>query len=148
MATEAVLILIDRGLEHAGSVAGVDARNVFLGDADQGRNGKYANLFGAVRIVAVNAGGVAVVVQQRVFGGVVRISGGRKWMPDLGRRVFGEYVGAGRHRRDIRAVVAGYAVLLILTAQQPCRAAGIVWRMAGNAGSGGHGRVTSDMSLG
>ena len=125
MATEAVLILIDCGLEHAGSVAGVDARNVFLGDADQGRNGKYANLFGAVRIVAVNAGGVAVVVQQRVFGGVERgahqrLQRRRQRHARTGFRVAPDHRDDRRHHLSVRVLMARQRLQRIL--------GGIEWR--------------------
>ena len=87
VAAQAVLILIDRGRKHAGSVAGVDAGDVFLRDANERRKRKYSDHLGPMSIVAVHAGGMTVVVEQRVLGGIVRIGRAGKWMPDLGRGV-------------------------------------------------------------
>ncbi len=149
VAAQAVLILIDGGRKHADSVAGADARDILLRDADQRRRRKYPDRLGPMCIVAVHAGGMTVVVEQCAFGGIVRIGRGGKWMPDLGRGVLGKHIGVGRHRRDVRAaVVAGNAILLILPAQQPRRPAGVVRRMAGDAGIGSHRGVTSQQSLG
>ncbi len=68
MAAQAILILIHGRRQHAGSVARADACNVLLRDADQRRRGKYANRFGSMRVVAVHAGRMAIVVQQDVLG--------------------------------------------------------------------------------
>src|SRR6476620_2208013 len=91
---------------------------------------------------------MAVVIEKRVLGGVVRIGRDRKWMPDFRRGIFGEYVGTGGHGRDVCAVMAGNTILFVLTAQQPRRPAGVVWRMIGDASGGGHSGVTADESVG
>jgi hypothetical protein len=69
-------------------------------------------------------------------------------MPDLGRRILGKHVGVARHGRDIRAVVAGNAVLFILPAQQARCPVGVVRRMARDAGIAGHRGVTPPAAVG
>ena len=152
VAAEAVLILIDSRGKRAGSVTGVDAGDVPLRDADQRRRWEYSDRLGPMRAVAVDARGVAVVVKQDVLVGIVltgRAGHAGEGMPDLGRGVLRKHVGVGRHRRDVRAaVVAGNTILFILTAQQRRGPAGVVRRMAGDAGIGGHSGITAEEGLG
>ena len=114
-----------------------------------GGGGNTPDRFGPVRTVAVNAGGVAIVVEQRALGGVVRIGRGGERMPDLGRGVLGKDVGVGamgetlepplwqamqscsfwpRSRRDVPAALCG------------------VWQR--DAGVGSDRSVASDQRLG
>ena len=72
MAAQAVLILIDRGVEHSDAIGGADPRDALLRDANQWRRGKDANRHGAVRIVAVHTGGVTIVVGYRRLSLIVR----------------------------------------------------------------------------
>ena len=86
-----------------------------------------------------------VIVQERASA-ASWIGRSREWMTDLGRSVFGE--DAGGRRREIRsAVVAGNAVLLVLSAKQPRRPLRIVRRMARDARVLRYGGVTSYVRL-
>ncbi len=73
VAAKAVFILIDGGRQYAGPIAGVNAGNVLLRDADERRRREDPDRLRAVSGVAVHAGGVTVVVEQRALGSVVRI---------------------------------------------------------------------------
>ena len=69
-------------------------------------------------------------------------------MTNLRRGVFREDVGVGRDLGDVGStVVTGDAVLLVHAAQLARRAAGIVRRVAGDAGVGANGGVTAQRGL-
>ena len=97
VAAQAILILINGGGKRADTVGGADAGDVFLRDADEGRRREDANLLGAVRVVAIDASGMAVVVEQVCFCRVVRVGGCWKRMSDLGGGVLGKDVGIRGH---------------------------------------------------
>src|SRR5580704_18752586 len=95
-------------------------------------------------IVAVDAGGVAIVVEHHACGGIVRIDARGKRMADL--REFGEYVrNSGRNIRS--AAVAREAVLLVRRAQQTRGALAIVRRVAGEAGILANIAIAADAGL-
>ncbi len=97
-------------------------------------------------VVAIDAGGMAVVVEQRALGSIVRGGGRGKWMSDFGRNILGE--DAGRGGRDVgAAIVAGDAILLIGAAQQTGRPLGVVGGVAADAGILGDSGVAADISL-
>src|SRR5580700_3274178 len=82
-------------------------------------------------VVAVDAGGVAIVVEHHAFGGIVGIDARGKRMADL--REFGEYVrNSGRNIRS--AAVARETVLLVRRAQQARGALAIVRRVVVKTG--------------
>ena len=87
VAAQAVFILIHGRRQHRGSVARADARDVLLRDANQRRGRKDSDRFRSMRVVAVHAGRMAIVVQQNAFRRVMRIGRGRERMADLGRCV-------------------------------------------------------------
>lgn len=101
-----------------------------------------------MRTMTVDAGGMAVVIEERAFGRIVRISGGREWMTHLGRRVLQKDIFIHRHRRNVcAAVVTSNAILFVLSAEQTHRTTGIVRRMAGTAGIGSHGGIAAEQSF-
>src|SRR5271154_6235484 len=98
-------------------------------------------------VVAIYAGRMPIVVQQRVLGRIVGIRCCGERMPHLGSGILGE--DAGRRRRDIRAaIVTADAVLLILSTKQPRRSLSIVRGVAANACVLRHGWVASKIRLG
>ena len=149
MAAQAILILIDGRREHADAVTGVDAGNVFLRNANQGRWWKQPHLGRPMRAVAVYACGVTIVIKQGRFGSVVWT--GRRWkrVANFGCRILGEYIGVRSDSRNIGpAVVAGDAVHFILATQQSGRSHTVMRCMARDAGIAGHRRVTAHQGLG
>ena len=144
MAAEAAFILIHGGGEHADAVTGIDAGNVFLRNANQGRWWKQPHLGRSMRAVAVHACSVTIVIQQSRFGSIVWT--GRRWkrVANFGCCVLGEHIGVGSDSRNIGpSVVAGDAVHFILAAQQPGGSHAVMRRMARDAGITGHCRITA-----
>ncbi len=79
MAAQAGFILIDGGDEDGDSVEGADAGGTLLrGTHCRRRSIRNSFRVSGVGVVAVDAGGVAVVVQHRRFGGIVKIISGRQ----------------------------------------------------------------------
>ena len=74
MAPKAVLVLIQRWRNRADTVAGQLSVHCRLGHANLWRRREYSDLLRPMRVVAVNARRMAVVVQQHCFGGIVRIA--------------------------------------------------------------------------
>ena len=109
-----------------------------------GGGGKVATCLRRVSIVAVGAGGVPIIVQQHIFGCIVRIVSRGKRMSCLGE--LGKDVRDGR-REVGAAVVAAGAVLLIRPVQQTRRSQRIVRCMAGDASIGGHRAIASQIRL-
>ena len=70
---QAVLILIHRWRQHGRPVAGADPENVLLRDANQRRGRENPNRFRSMRVVAVDARGMSIVVEQGAFSCIVRI---------------------------------------------------------------------------
>jgi len=60
---QAILELIHSWVDHAGSIHRADPGDVLLGNADRRGRWKYANLFGTVSVMTVDAGRVAIVVE-------------------------------------------------------------------------------------
>src|SRR5271165_3911842 len=81
VAAQAILILIHRRIQHRGAIGGADADRAILRRTDVRRQNRSERsyLLRGVRSVAVDAGGVAIIVQQRRLGGVVQACAGRKW---------------------------------------------------------------------
>ncbi len=63
MTAEAILVLIDDGGDDGDSVVGSDAGDVFLRNSNLRRRRKRIHLLGAVSVVAVDACGMAIVVE-------------------------------------------------------------------------------------
>jgi len=63
MAAQAILILIDRGINNRHSVGRADASYIGLRDANQRRRGKACDPLVSMPAVAVRAGGVPVLIQ-------------------------------------------------------------------------------------
>ena len=95
VAAQAVFILIDGRRKDRHAIRGADAGYVLLRDADQRRRREDADLLRTMCVVAIDAGGVTIVVQQRGFGCIVRIGRRREGMANLGRCVFRKDVGPG-----------------------------------------------------
>ena len=101
----------------------------------------------SVAAVAVDAGGVAVVVEKRGLGGIMLIGRGREGVSGLWRSVFGEDV--ERDRRDVgAAVVAGDAILFVGAAEEAGWSLRIVWSVARDAGVGCDRGVAAYVCLG
>ena len=77
-----------------------DSRHAGLRHANGGRRREGRHLLRAVSVVAIHAGGVAIVVEQRVFGRIVRIGPAGKRMADLGE--LGEDVRRWREKGSCR----------------------------------------------
>ena len=142
MAAEAVLVLIDDGGDDGDSVVGADAGGIFLGDAVLRRRREDVDLSGAMSVVAIDAGGMAIIVELSALGSIVRVGGRGKRMSDFGGSVLGE--DTGRSGCNIgAAIVTGDAILLVLTAKKARGALSVVRRVAGNARVLRDSRVTS-----
>ena len=134
MAAQAVLILIDGGRQHVIPSLALMPAMSFCEMRISGGGGNDATGSDPCAVVAVHAGRMTVVVEQ-VLGGIVRIGRRRETDARPWARRTRQTRWRMAHRRDVRAaVVAGNAILLILAAQQSRRPAGVMRRMAGNAG--------------
>src|SRR4029077_9282273 len=97
-----------------------------------------------MRVVAVDAGRVPVIVEDRTLGAIMNIVPSREGGPRFGK--LDEAVG-GR-RRDVRsAVVTCKACLLVVTPKQPRRAGSIMRHMATRTGIAGHRAVSANVGL-
>ncbi len=95
VAAQTILILVDRWRQHSDAIQGADAGHARLRGAQRWWSGELRRLVRSVRVVAIDARGVPVVIQQHRFGFVVEVVSRRKRMSRL--RHFGHNV--RRHRR-------------------------------------------------
>jgi hypothetical protein len=82
VATETIFVLIAGRIDHRRTIH-PNADRAPLGNADQWRDVEGSDLFGAMGVVTVGAGSMAIVVQHGVFGGVMIICTGWERVPDL-----------------------------------------------------------------
>src|SRR5215472_9357780 len=144
MATQAVLVLVDRGRENGGAVGCVDASNSGLGDPNDRRNIERTDLLRCVPVVAVDASRVAIAVEQRLLSCIMRVLSRRKWVRLL--LELGEDI--GRSRRDIVAsAMASDTILLVGCAKQAHLSACVVHGVTRRARVGGNRGVRSDVGL-
>lgn len=73
MAAEAIFILIDGWIQNGGSIGGADTGDVFLGEALEGRWSKCCDHLRSMAAVTINASGMAVIVEQGCFSGIMWI---------------------------------------------------------------------------
>jgi hypothetical protein len=108
MAPEATFILVDGRADNGDTVYGAHPGDVRLRRANRGRQGQCGRLIRGVRIVAVHAGGVTIVIEHGGFRFIVYICARGQ---EVGN--FGEFtVNIRSCRRNVcSTVVAGDAVL-------------------------------------
>lgn len=151
MAAEAGFILIDGGRKNSDAVDTADAGDAILGRTNRGRRGEKSERAAAVGVVAINAGGMTVVVEDSGLRGVVAIGAGGQEVRDfckLGVNIWG-------HWRNIAgAAVAGDAILRAgidagsggrRRTLQPRGAARVVLHVARGACVGCDGRIRADV---
>src|SRR5271157_2719349 len=95
MAAQAILILIAGRVDDGLAVRGADPYNLGLRRTDSGRRGEATNPIGGMRIMAVDAGNMAVLIQQHRLMGEVRTVSRRKSVTILGRDGFRKDIGGG-----------------------------------------------------
>jgi hypothetical protein len=83
MTAQTILILVDRRVEKRNPVGRADAHNPALRTAHIRRFGEIRDAAGGMRVMAVYTGGVAILVQQRAFTGLMRVGRLRERMSDL-----------------------------------------------------------------
>ena len=124
VAAQAVLILIHRRRDHALAIGRADAIYAILRRTNHRRRGEgQPDLFRAVRIVAIHAVGVPIVIQQFALVRGMRVihSHRRDRVADLRRRHLG--IDIRRLRSHVRAAaVASEARLIVGGSQQHFRA--------------------------
>ena len=139
MAAQTILILIDHRSKNRDTIQSADPADARLRWTQHGRRGELRRLIGGVSIVAIDARGMTVVVQQHCFGSIVDVVPG--WQGMAGLRNLGHNV--ERRGRQVGApVVTRHAILRnrIISrrrrrgrAQQPCWRNCIVRHMTGRA---------------
>ena len=139
---QAILILINRRVHNRDTIGRADAGHAVLRNAYGRSRREGGNLLRGVPVVAIGASGVPIVVQQHIFGCIVRILPRGKRMPCLGKlgkdvRNGGSKIGA--------AIVAACTVLLIRSVQQSCRSQRIMRSVAGDTSIAGHCTVAPEI---
>ena len=108
MAAHTILILVDRRRENRDPIQRADPAHPRLRRTQRRWRGELCRLIGGVRVVAIDACGMTVVVQQHRFSSVVVVIPGGQRMSGL------RYLGHDVHRygRQVRSpVVTGHAIL-------------------------------------
>ncbi len=151
MAAEATFILVDGRADHGDAVDGAHSGDVCLRRSNRGRQGEGGRLIRGVRVVAVHAGGVAIVIEHGGFRFIVDVGARGQEMGNLGEFAVNIW---SRGRNVCSTAVAGNAVLRAgidagcsgrCQTHQPRGAVGVVLRVAGSAGVDGDGGVRADI---
>ena len=146
VAAQTIFILVDCRVHHGLAIGCADSRYQGLRWTDGGRGGKGRYPRGRMRIVAINAGNMAVLIQQRALMGNVLAVPGREGMTIFRRERFSKDIGGGG--RSIRAsIVANDARLIVGGAQQRVHPLGVMGGVARCARISCHGTVISQGCL-
>ena len=129
VAAQTILVLIHGHAEHRLSIRGANALHHALRRANPRGGGKSCHSVRRMRIMAICASDVQVLIQQNRFVREVRCVTHGKCVPKFGRDHFGQNIGRGRGdiRTPIMAIEAGKVVH---RSQQRSRVLGIVLSVA------------------
>lgn len=140
MASKTVFILVDRGIQHGNAIDRANPLDASLRRPQHRRRQKRSYLQGSMCIVAVHAGRMAVLIQNRRLCRVMQTSRSGERMARFGK--LRKHIEGSRGNVTSRAVTRG-AVIFVLAPQQARRSRRIVHHVAGGAAIQGDRRIGS-----